>query len=690
MIASRSAKRTTARWLVSKGLKATSVVGASAIIFGGCAPAGDSVKLTPPDAALSIASPDSAAAVAPERVEPSIEGEAVASLATSPAETAQAPNGVEINAGKSILTALDLKEASPEGSEVRATLSESTRYELMRTAPSEFVLKLPGADVGEQIAASLVAKEGSGSIKSVRSISDDDGVELRIFVNPQANLVALRDGSNLTLRDIGLVADESALAQAKEETGSASKTESAAKSNPKGDDLAATDSSAAEAEPVDESIAKFLDEGPQYSGRLISLDLQDTDIDNALRIIAEVSNLNIIASEEVSGKVTLRLNDVPWDQALDVILKTNGLDKVQEGSVIRIAPFEKLRLEREGLRQAQQAAEELEPLSVKYFRVSYAKAAELKPLLDKVVSERGQVVFDERSNQVIIRDIQRGLRNSAQMIKKLDLRTPQVLLETQIVEARRNFLRNLGSQTGFRYVQAPEIGNGTGFVFPNSIDIGGVVSNGIATGGNPVNPISFLFGSADGSRTLTQVLTAEEQEGRVKVVSKPSVATLNNKPATIKSTVAIRIRIPQGGNVVSTGQTTNLNGGAMLATEKVETGIILEVTPQASPDYYVFLDIKAKSSTLGPPIVDTIPSEIERATNSSVLVSSGQTFAMGGVYKISETGSNNGLPWFKDIPVLGTFFRSTGIDDFEEEILFFITPRIVEGSFDEDSMKASL
>jgi type IV pilus secretin PilQ/predicted competence protein len=685
MIASRSAKQATARWLVSKGLQATSVVGASALIFGGCAPAGDPVKRTSPDATVAIATE----AIAPEKVDTSVQGMDVASVVASPVEMAQSPKEAQAIVEKPILTALDLKEASPDGSEVRAMLSESTRYELLRTAPSEFVLKLPGTDVGEQIAATLIAKEGSGSIKSVRSISDDKGVELRIFVNPQANLVALRDGSNLTVRDIGLVADESALAQAKEEAGTASKTEAAAKSNPKEEEGVAADVTAAtgEGDNVDESIAKFLDEGPQYSGRLISLDLQDTDIDNALRIIAEVSNLNIIASEEVSGKVTLRLNDVPWDQALDVILKTNGLDKVQEGSVVRIAPFEKLRLEREGLRQAQQAAEELEPLSVKYFRVSYAKASELKPLLDKVISERGQVVFDERSNQVIIRDIQRGLRNSAQMIKKLDLRTPQVLLETQIVEARRNFLRNLGSQTGFRYVQAPEIGNGTGYVFPNSVDIGGVVSNGIASG---ANPISFLFGSADGSRTLTEVLTAEEQEGRVKVVSKPAVATLNNKAATIKSTVAIRIRIPQGGNVVSTGQTGNLNGGAQSATEKVETGIILEVTPQASPDYYVFLDIKAKSSTLGPPYVDGIPSEIERATNSSVLVSSGQTFAMGGVYKLSESGSNNGLPWFKDIPVLGTFFRTTGIDDFEEEILFFITPRIVEGSFDDDSMKASL
>ena len=680
MIASRSAKQATARWLVSKGLKATSVVGASALIFGGCAPAGEPTKLKSPDASVAIA---------PEKVDPSVQGSEVAAVVDSPKEMATSLKVEESDVVKPILTALDLKEENPSGSEVRATLSGSTRYELVRTAPSEFVLKLPGADVGERIASSIIAKDASAGIKSVRSISGDEGVELRIFVEPQANIVALRDGANLTLKDIGLAADESALAQAKEETAAATKSEATSKTTSKNEDGVAEELAAdkGEGDNVDESIAKFLDDGPQYSGRLISLDLQDTDIDNALRIIAEVSNLNIIASEEVSGKVTLRLNDVPWDQALDVILKTNGLDKVQEGSVVRIAPFDKLRQEREGLRQAQQAAEELEPLSVKYFRVSYAKAAELKPLLDKVVSERGQVVFDERSNQVIIRDIQRGLRNSAQMIKKLDLRTPQVLLETQIVEARRNFLRNLGSQTGFRYVQAPEIGNGTGYVFPNSVDIGGVVSNGIASG---ANPISFLFGSADGSRTLTEVLTAEEQEGRVKVVSKPAVATLNNKPATIKSTVAIRIRVPQGGNVVSTGASQNLTGGAQAATEKVETGIILEVTPQASPDYYVLLDIKAKSSTLGPPIVDGIPSEIERATNSSVLVSSGQTFAMGGVYKLSETGSNNGLPWFKDIPVLGTFFRLTGIDDFEEEILFFITPRIVEGSFDDDSMKASL
>ena len=666
-------------------IRASSWVGASALLLAGCMTAREpSSNLTE----KNISSPSAASSASASAASMATEGKgaSASSLADS------------LHKGP-ILTSLAVLNPASGPNEIRATISESATPELVRTALSEYLLSIPGADVGEGIASSIIAEPGRGAIRSVRSTADAEGVKLRIFATPESNLVAQKDGAVITVKDVGLAGGEGVLAQAKgvpSSDDSAGGAKSLASQKGEATPGATTqvagkvDSEGADelvSEGADKGVASFLDDGSQFTGRLISLDLQDTDIDNALRIIAEVSNLNIIATEDVTGKVTLRLSDVPWDQALDVILRTNGLDKVQEGNVVRIAPFEKIRQEREGLKQAQQASEELEPLSVKYFRVSYAKAGELKPLLEKVVSERGGVTFDERTNQLIIRDIQRGIRNSAQLIKKLDLRTPQVLLETQIVEARRNFLRELGSQTGFRYVQAPEIGNGTGHVFPSSVDIGGTIANSVATG---ANPISFLFGSADGSKTLTEVLTAQEQQGRVRVVSKPAVATLNNKPATIKSTVAIRIRIPQGGNVVSTGQNAAVTGGAVTATEKVETGIILQVTPQASPDYYVFLDIKAKSSTLGPPIIDGIPSEIERATNSSVLVSSGQTFAMGGVYKLSEQGSNDGLPWFKDIPVLGTFFRRTGVDDFEEEILFFITPRIVEGSFDDAAMRASL
>jgi type IV pilus assembly protein PilQ len=448
---------------------------------------------------------------------------------------------------------------------------------------------------------------------------------------------------------------------------------------------------------LESEISALLDEAPRYSGRKISLDLQDTEISNALRIIAEVSDLNIIASDDVVGQVTLRLVDVPWDQALDVILKTNALDKVLEGNVMRIAPIGKLRDEREALKQAREAEEGLEPLVVKYIRVSYAKAAELQPLVETVLTERGTVTFDERTNQLIIKDIRRGVKNVAELVSRLDLRTPQVLLETQIVEANRTFSRSLGSELGFSMVQSPATGNPTGDNFPNAISIGGSVTPGTDTGSSfPAtisaasgSAVSFLLDSADGTRSLDYRLTALEDEGAIRIVSRPSVATTNNQQAVIKSVEKVRVKTPSGGLSVATGSGANALGNGGVATETIEIGIILEVTPQASPDYFVLLDINAKSSTFGAERVDDIPTEIERSATSSVLVSSGQTFAMGGIYKITDSDSVSGVPFLKDIPFFGHLFRRQSVRNADEELIFFITPRIIEGSFDDAAMKAA-
>lgn len=438
-----------------------------------------------------------------------------------------------------------------------------------------------------------------------------------------------------------------------------------------------------------------------YTGRLISLDLQDADIDSALRIIAEVSNLNIVAGDGVTGKVTLKLVDVPWDQALDVILKSHGLDKVVEGNVMRVASVDKLQLERESLKKARVAGEELEDLNVKYMRVSYAKASEIKALVETVLSERGSVAFDERSNQLIVKDIRKGLQNVTELIKKIDLRTPQILLETQIVEASRNLTRELGSELGFQYIQSPATGNGTGLNFPSAIAVGGSVdptTAGSITGSafpaagispNLGSAITMLFDSADGTKSLSTRLTQLEQEGRVKIISKPAVATTNNKPAEIKSVEKYRVKLPNGGLAIATGSGANSNGSGDVATQTIEAGIVLNVTPQASPDYYILLDINAKSSSFGSKTVDGIPNEFERSASSSVLVSSGQTFALGGIYRIREKDDVAGVPFFKDIPVLGTFFRNQSTDGSDEELLFFITPRIVEGSFEDASSKVN-
>jgi type IV pilus secretin PilQ/predicted competence protein len=578
---------------------------------------------------------------------------------------------------------------------IKAKLSSPVDFKLEKTAPSEFVLRLVGVTEGEGVTETLLASNADLAIKSARSTRENTDTIIRIFVKPEVDLDAQSDESgNVLVRALPLGAELDIRAQFNPEatpvanatkvpSGEVKSKSPVIKSDATGKvETQQVGSPAKPSTPV-RTFAGSGDELDAYSGKLISLDLQETDIENALRIIAEVSNLNIITTDAVTGKVTMRLIDVPWDQALDVILKTNGLDQVREGNVVRIAPIDQLKAERLALKEAQQAEEQLEELKLRFVRVSYSKAAELKPLLESVITERGIVSYDERTNQLIVKDIDKGLENVNQLVAKLDLRTPQVLLETQIVEANRTLLRDLGNEFGFSFVQSPQTGNATGSNFPNSVQFGGSFRNPAAA---TTNSISLLLGSADGSKSLTQIITALENEGTVRIVSKPAVATLNNKPALIKSIEKVRIRLPQGGVSVATGAGANAQGQGNVATEIIEVGIVLEVTPQASPDYYVLLDINAKSSTLGTNSVDGIPSEIERSARSSVLISSGQTFALGGIYKISDNTNLGGLPFFKDIPVVGSLFRRSNTDNRDEELLFFVTPRIVEGSFDDATM----
>jgi type IV pilus assembly protein PilQ len=618
-----------------------------------------------------------------------------ASAATAPRITLAASSEPSDEAPQSALRSLTFAPAANGGNMLVAELDQLpvSGFNIKKTAPSEYVLNLPQVTLDQAASSVLVAPPLSGIVRSARPVSSSDGTKIRIFVAPEATISARIDGKKVLIGQFSSTPTEAELmAQLADETKSkdAKLSES---SKP------FSDAQTEEAREDDlERVASLLGEEEKYVGRLISLDLQDTDIDNALRIIAEVSNLNIIASEDVTGKITLRLIDVPWDQALDVILKTNGLDKVQEGNVVRIAPVEKLRLEREALKQAQIAQKELKPLLVEYIRISYARASELKPLVETVLTERGSVAYDERTNQIIVKDIDEGVRNVAKLVSKLDLRTPQILLETQIVEANRSILRELGSILDFSLNYTPETGNATGSNFPNSV----VINGGLADGSLPFSNfpatsvsaskgglVSAVLESADGTKSLGAQISSLEEEGKAKVVSRPSVATTNNKPATIKSVEKIRIKLPDSGLSVATGAGATANGGAQVATEVIEIGIVLDVTPQASPDYYVLLDIRAKSSTLGNVQVDNIPSEIERSANSTVLVSSGQTFAMGGIYKIQDNEDISGIPFLKDIPVLGTFFRFTGVRGKDEELLFFLTPRIIEGSFDDAAMRVT-
>ena len=602
---------------------------------------------------------------------------------------------------------------------VEVALPNSVQYRLDRTAPSEYVATLFNVKPSSQIAKQAIfASSKSTGIRSVRIASSGENTLIRIFTQASSYLTSKWDENGLVIeesRDLSQIARDiraQIAPAAANQQGQSAVSKDAAKDNAKNPKLPTAegkkkvakksqDQSKKQAQEkkhdAESELAAIRGDSATYTGRLISLDLQDADIDSALRIIAEVSNLNIVAGDGVSGKVTLKLVDVPWDQALEVILKSQGLDKVLKGNVLRVAPVDKLREERESFKEAQVAEEELEPLSVKYIRVSYAKASEITALVETILTERGTVAFDERSNQLVVKDVAKGLKNVTELIKKVDLRTPQILLETQIVEASRSLSRELGSELGFQYIQSPATGNGTGLNFPSAISVGGSADptgGGITGSAFPIassaalgSAITMLFDSADGTKSLSARLSQLEQEGEVRIISKPAVATTNNKPAEIKSVEKFRVKLPNGGLSIATGSGAQSSGSGDSATQTIEAGIVLNVTPQASPDYYILLDIKAKSSSFGAKSVDGIPNEIERSASSSVLVSSGQTFALGGIYKITEQDRISGVPFFKDIPVLGTFFRSVTTENADEELLFFITPRIVEGSFEDVSMK---
>ena len=457
-----------------------------------------------------------------------------------------------------------------------------------------------------------------------------------------------------------------------------------------------------------------------YYGQPISLDLKDADVHNVLRLLADVSGLNVVATDDVTGQITLRLNDIPWDQALDIVMQAQNLETVHEGNVLRVSTVKRLREEREEQQKAQRALQTIEPLQVAYIQVNYAKAKKLADLVSGaarpqaqgqqgggrggagstdndeeygVLSRRGSVMTDEFTNTLIVRDIDHGIRNARDLVKRLDVQIPQVLIESNIVEATTDFTRQLGVQWGYNANIGPQTGTSTGSNFPGTVGFGGSGlggSNGVPFlvdfpakgnfGPGAGSALDLALGSLNGAQSLDVRLTALEQKGQGRIISRPRVVTLNNVAATIQSLTILRVRLPSTGTVINTGA-GGAAGTAQTATEKIETGITLEVTPQVSSDGFVLLDMFAKSSQADfTRTVDNIPTEITRQATSHVLVRDGQTVVLGGIYRDTQVDNTNGLPWLMDIPVIKWLFVSESKEKRREDLLVFLTPRVLKGA----------
>jgi type II secretory pathway component GspD/PulD (secretin) len=400
-----------------------------------------------------------------------------------------------------------------------------------------------------------------------------------------------------------------------------------------------------------------------YTGQKISLDFKDADIKNVFRLLAEVSGLNIVVTDEVRKKVTVRLVDVPWDQAMDLIVNTNGLEQEQIGNIVRISTAAQMKTEKDALSAAQKAQENLEPLQIGYMNVNYASVKELVEKIKPILSSRAQIVADERSNTIMVKDIKKGLDDANEMASRLDTRTPQVLIESNLIEATPSFSRALGAILSFT----------------RSADISSSFPAGTPFSGAPF--VKIFQGKFGALSNLNLELSAAEKTGDARIISRPSVVTLNNVPSTIQSLRVLRITLPTSTNIASG---TGAAAGAAVATEKVPVGVILTVKPQVSSDGFVLMNISVKSSSIADS--PTVPSgsltvipfdELTREAISNVLVRDGETIVIGGILIDSKKDSEGGIPWLKDIPVLGWLFKNMSWEKKREELIVLITPRII-------------
>ncbi len=478
--------------------------------------------------------------------------------------------------------------------------------------------------------------------------------------------------------------------------------------------------------------------GQEYTGRKISLDFKNADVHDVLRILADVSGLNIVATDDVKARVTLRLVEVPWDQALDVVLQANGLEKTQVGNVITISTTRRLEAERNARLAAKNAQQKLAQLDTVYVKVNYVKATDVVALITREVqqrttgaggptpsapaparaptpgtptagrggvtqvalmSPRGTIAADPTTNVVIIRDVRENIDAIRELIKNIDVQTPQVVIESYIVTANENIIRDLGIQWGYNFRASPETGNPTGVNFPGRIGLGG---SGLTQGTSGVpfiadfpasaapgsgSAIDLLLGSIDGSQTLNLRLSALETQGKARVISRPRVVTLNNRVADIRSRRVVRVPIISGNLVVGgTGGPTTGGGNAF---QEFDVGITLKVTPQISSDGFVLLDIDAESSELTEASVrptgagssfPLIPDELRRTASSNVLIQEGKTFVLGGILQDDLRQSERGIPYLRDTPGLGWLFRGRSNSHRKDELLVFITPKLAAGT----------
>jgi type IV pilus assembly protein PilQ len=429
----------------------------------------------------------------------------------------------------------------------------------------------------------------------------------------------------------------------------------------------------------------------RYTGRRIDIDLKDADVHNVLRLLADTGHVNIVTADDVAGTITIRMHNVPWDQVLDVVLQAKGLGMVRQGNLIRVAPLAQLQKERE-FRLAQQKQEyELTPLETRLIPVSYARASELQARAKDLLSPRGSLAVDERTNVLIARDVAGNLNYVEELVRSLDTQTAQVLIEARIVEGTSNYTRDIGIQWGGDVTFSPATGNATGLAFPSSISTsGGAYDNSAPTAGlSPFQStvaipnfavnlpaavgtgaggaLGMTFGSIDNALSLNLRLSAAESSGLVRIVSAPRIMVLDNRDARINQ-----------GTLIPYSQVSALGVQTTFQEAKLQLLVHPHVTAEGSVSMHV--KITRDEPDFNQTAANGAPTILKREAETDLLVMDGHTAVIGGIYT-RNTGRNlDQVPFFGDIPIIGAIFQHRQANDQRGELIVFITPHIVNRS----------
>ncbi len=416
----------------------------------------------------------------------------------------------------------------------------------------------------------------------------------------------------------------------------------------------------------------------KYSGELISPKFKDADLRDVILWLGGRVGLNVIIDQDVRGRVTVSFEDVPWDQFLDMILKNNKLGRILEGNVLRIAPLNVLADEEKAQLALMTAREASGPIITKTYNLSYATARDVNDIIKSKKSARGDIVIDTRTNSLIVSDVQEKIDLIDEIVATLDAATPQVTIETRIVEATSTFVRNLGIQWGYKAIADPFYGNQTSLQFPNKmLADGALIPQGTVTkglggplGGYAVNLPASSFSTAAGfslanvldTFRIDMALTALEREGSGKIISSQRVTAQNNKEAYINQ-----------GRQIPIQTTANFT----VTTQYVNAGLELRATPQITADGTIIMTIDIQnnaadfSTTAG-----GIPSITTQSAKTTVMVPDGGTTVIGGIFRVEDSITRERVPFLHQIPILGNLFKSLSKNRTNREVLIFITPRI--------------